>query len=218
MQGSMFRFLSRQTGSVRLSDDQRLLRLPQFSDFAAWRKIRRDSKTFLQPWEPTWNPEDLTERSFRARVNRYEQEVASGVAISLFLFNHDQELMGGITIGNIRRGAAQTCMIGYWMGERFAGQGHMKAALKLTVHHIFDRLQLHRIEAACIPDNERSIGLLESSGFQQEGYLREYLKIDGKWRDHIMLSRLSTDTALGKQTFDDPGLYRARNPVRSTDA
>jgi [ribosomal protein S5]-alanine N-acetyltransferase len=209
MHGSMFRFLSRNSGALRLSDDKRLLRLPQYSDFAAWRTVRRESRVFLQPWEPTWNPEDLTERSFRARVNRYEQEYSSGSSISLFLFGEHDDLMGGITIGNIRRGASQTCMIGYWMGEAFAGQGHMKAALKLTVHHIFDRLQLHRIEAACIPENERSIGLLESQGFRREGHLREYLKIDGKWRDHIMLSRLSSDAALGKQAFDDTGVYRA---------
>lgn len=211
MQGSMFRFLSRQSGAVRITGERHILRMPQFSDFGAWRALRRESKAFLQPWEPTWNAEDLTERSFRTRINRYEREYSAGSAIALFIFDLDEELLGGITIGNIRRGAAQSCMIGYWMGERFAGHGHMKAALKLTVHHIFDRLQLHRIEAACIPENERSIGLLESQGFRREGYLREYLKIDGKWRDHIMLSRLSSDAVLGKQAFDDSGLYRATN-------
>ena len=96
------------------------------------------------------------------------------------------------------------------MGERFSGQGHMKAALKLTVHHIFDRLQLHRIEAACIPENHRSIGLLEGSGFRREGLLRDYLKIDGRWRDHVLLARLANDD-IGKDVIDDSGLYRANS-------
>lgn len=208
MQGSMFRFLTRPTGAVRLSDAGHALRLPRYADFGAWRALRRESRAFLQPWEPTWGSDDLTERSFRARVNRYEQEYSNGTAITLFIFDHEETLMGGITIGNIRRGASQSCMIGYWMGERFSGQGHMKAALKLTVHHIFERLQLHRIEAACIPENQRSIGLLEASGFRREGMLRDYLKIDGRWRDHILLARLSTDD-IGKDAFDDTGLYRA---------
>jgi [ribosomal protein S5]-alanine N-acetyltransferase len=209
MQSSMFRFLSRQTDAINLVDNGHLLRMPRYADFDDWRELRKESKAFLQPWEPTWASDDLTLRSFRARVNRYEQEHATGTATALFIFDHSQQLLGGITIGHIRRGAAAQCMIGYWMGERFAGKGHMKAALKLTVNYIFDRLQLHRIEAACIPENERSIGLLEAAGFQREGYMREYLKIDGRWRDHIMLSRLSTDASAGKNALDDTGLYRA---------
>lgn len=209
MQGSMFRFLSRHAGGIRLHDEERMLRMPRYADFDDWRRLRSESKAFLQPWEPTWSADDLTERSYRERVNRYEREYSTGSSISLFIFGRNDALMGGITIGNIRRGAAQTCMIGYWMGERFSGQGHMKAALKLTVHHIFNRLQLHRIEAACIPENERSIGLLESAGFQREGYMREYLKIDGKWRDHIMLARLPSDDVPGKRTLDDTGIYHA---------
>ena len=63
-------------------------------------------------------------------------------------------------------------MIGYWMGERFAGKGHMAQAVKLAIPYIFSSLQLHRIEAACIPENHRSIRLLEKAGFQREGYLR----------------------------------------------
>ncbi len=86
-------------------------------------------------------------------------------------------------------------MIGYWMGERFAGQGHMAQGVKLVIPYIFSSLQLHRIEAACIPENQRSIRLLEKAGFQREGYLREYLKINGQWRDHLMFSLLSKDIA-----------------------
>lgn len=206
----MFRFLTRPNGAVKLSDGKHLLRMPRYADFDEWWALRRESRAFLQPWEPTWSADDLTERSFRARVNRYEQEYSAGTAITLFIFGEHDELMGGITIGNIRRGASQSCMIGYWMGERFSGQGHMKAALKLTVHHIFDRLQLHRIEAACIPENHRSIGLLEGSGFRREGMLRDYLKIDGRWRDHVLLARLANDD-IGKDVIDDSGLYRANS-------
>jgi len=108
-------------------------------------------------------------------------------------------LLGGITIGYIRRGAAQSCMIGYWMGERFAGQGHMFAALQLVIPYIFAGLELHRIEAACIPDNARSIRLLEKAGFQREGYLRGYLKINGQWHDHVMFSRLASDADTGRK-------------------
>ncbi|MBB4348408.1 RimJ/RimL family protein N-acetyltransferase [Rhizobium cellulosilyticum] len=110
----------------------------------------------------------------------------------------DMTLLGGLTIGYIRRGAAQSCMIGYWMGEKHAGQGHMLAALRVAIPYIYGGLQLHRIEAACIPDNWKSMRLLEKAGFEREGLLRKYLKINGEWRDHMMFSRLPEDGEFGK--------------------
>lgn len=194
MTRSVFRFLSRQSDTVELADDRHLLRLPRFHDYRQWYQLRSESRRFLEPWEPTWRGDELTESSFRARVIRNEQEFSSGQAVPLFVFERTEKtLLGGLTVGYIRRGAAQCCMIGYWMGERHAGQGHMFGALKLVIPYIFSSLQLHRIEAACIPDNTRSIRLLEKAGFRQEGYLREYLKINGEWRDHVMFSLLAAD-------------------------
>lgn len=194
MTRSVFRFLSRQPDTPELYGDHHLLRLPRQSDYRQWFAIRAESRSFLQPWEPTWRHDELTEASFRARVTRNSQEFSSGLAVPMFLFRRDDmALLGGITIGYIRRGAAQSCMIGYWMGERHAGQGHMFAALRLVVPYVFSGLQLHRIEAACIPDNWKSIRLLQKAGFEREGLLRKYLKINGEWRDHILYSLLAGD-------------------------
>jgi ribosomal-protein-alanine N-acetyltransferase len=194
MTRSVFRFLSRQSDTVELASDGYLLRLPRFQDYRQWYALRSESRAFLEPWEPTWRGDELTESAFRARVIRNEQEFSSGQAVPLLVFSRENNaLLGGLTVGYIRRGAAQCCMIGYWMGARHAGKGHMFGALKLAIPYIFSSLQLHRIEAACIPDNTRSIRLLEKAGFQREGYLREYLKINGQWRDHVMFSLLAAD-------------------------
>ena len=194
MTRSVFRFLSRQPDTPELYGDHHMLRLPRYTDYRQWQQLRSESRAFLQQWEPTWRHDDLTESSFRARVIRNTQEFSSGLAVPMLLFRRkDHCLLGGITIGYIRRGAAQSCMIGYWMGEKHAGQGHMFAALRLVVPYVFTGLQLHRIEAACIPDNWKSIRLLEKAGFKREGLLREYLKINGEWRDHVMYSLLAGD-------------------------
>ncbi|MGB3812296.1 MAG: GNAT family protein [Shinella sp.] len=194
MTRSVFRFLSRQPDTLELASDRHLLRLPRYQDYRQWYSLRSESRRFLEPWEPAWRNDELTESSFRTRVIRNEQEFSSGQAVPLLVFTRAENvLLGGLTIGYIRRGAAQCCMIGYWMGERHAGQGHMFGALELAIPYIFSSLQLHRIEAACIPDNTRSIRLLEKVGFRQEGYLREYLKINGEWRDHVMFSLLAAD-------------------------
>lgn len=202
MARSVFRFLSRQSDSPELVSADHVLRLPRYADFKQWHRLRVDSRAFLQPWEPTWRPDELTEGAFRARVIRNEQEFASGMAVPLFLFRKvDMTLIGGLTIGYIRKGAAQSCMIGYWMGAPHAQQGHMFAAVQLVIPYIFNGLQLHRVEAACIPENEKSIRLLEKAGFQREGLLREYLKINGQWHDHVMFSRLAPAPASNGKPF-----------------
>jgi [ribosomal protein S5]-alanine N-acetyltransferase len=102
----------------------------------------------------------------------------------------DGALVGGLTLANIRRGVAQACSLGYWMGLPFVRHGYMTAAVRAVVPFAFATLRLHRIEAACIPTNAGSIRLLEKNGFVREGYAREYLCINGIWQDHLLFARL----------------------------
>ncbi len=201
MTRSVFRFFSRNNSPVELAGDGVFLRMPQTGDYRDWQRLRDESRAFLQPWEPKWRPDELSGTAYRARLNRYEQEYEAGQSIALFIFNRENDaLLGGITIGLIRRGVAQSCMIGYWMGERHAGQGHMARALDTVIPYIFGPLELHRIEAACIAENSRSIRLLEKAGFRQEGCLRGYLKINGEWRDHLMFALLESDGNRNRKT------------------
>lgn len=159
-----------------------------------WYKLRIESREFLSPWEPTWNDFDLEKAGFRHRIQRYQEDRTADNSYPFFIFrDSDRQLLGGITLGNIRRGVGQNGMIGYWSGARFAGQGYMTEALKLVIPFAFNKLSLHRLEAACIPHNVRSIRLLEKAGFQREGLLRSYLKINGMWQDHLLFSLLESD-------------------------
>lgn len=173
------------------------LREPAMSDFAPWAGLREKSREFLTPWEPVWAADDLTKSAFRHRVRRVQEEASDGSAHSFFIFrNSDRQLVGGITLSNIRRGVAQTGMIGYWSGAPFAGKGYMTEALSLVISLAFGELRLHRIEAACIPHNARSIRLLEKAGFQREGLLRSYLKINGFWQDHLLFALVEGDISM----------------------
>jgi [ribosomal protein S5]-alanine N-acetyltransferase len=141
-----------------------------------------------------------TARPWRQRLSRYRREYAQGSAMSLLIFENGQgRLAGGISMGNIRRGVAQSAQIGYWMGEEHAGKGYMGAAIRLLLEHGFDVMRLNRIEAACIPDNERSIRVLEKAGFRREGLLRSYLRINGAWRDHLLYAITADDYRQAKR-------------------
>ena len=79
------------------------------------------------------------------------------------------------------------------MGETFAGRGYMSGAARAAVEFAFATLRLHRVEAACLPENAASVRLLESVGFRREGLARSYLRINGEWRDHLLFAILETD-------------------------
>ena len=187
--------------SIQLSEthpivqgDGVFLRAPQMTDFNAWSALREKSRDFLVPWEPTWPEDDLTRSSFRRRLRRYAEDTRCDQAYAFLLFRKDDNaLLGGITLTNVRRGVAQAGSMGYWVGAPFAAQGYMTRGVSALVPFAFDVLRLHRVEAACIPTNQPSIRLLERSGFTREGYVREYLCINGLWQDHLLYARLRSD-------------------------
>ncbi|WP_170351416.1 MULTISPECIES: GNAT family N-acetyltransferase [Ruegeria] len=179
---------------LKLETERLSLRPPVHSDFNDWAALRRASQEFLTPWEPIWAKDHLTRKSFTNRVYWAQRSVASGTAIPLFLFRRsDDVLLGAITLDNVRRGPAQAGTLGYWTGQTFARNGYMREAIGAIVHYAFTRLDLSRIEAACLPENKPSRGLLESSGFKYEGVAQSYLQINGRWRTHVLYASLRSD-------------------------
>ena len=171
------------------------LRSPASGDFEAWLDVRERSRSFLEPWEPTWPSDDLTRSSFRRRLKRYQREVRDDSGYAFFVFRTgDDALMGGIRLSHIRRGVAQSCSLGYWMGVDYASRGYMTAAVRAVVPFIYGALRLHRIEAACLPHNQASIRLLEKVGFSREGLARSYLCINGSWQDHVLYALVEGDS------------------------
>ena len=164
------------------------------TDFSSWSRLRAASRAFLEPWEPTWPDDDLTQAAFRRRLRRQDEDIARDEAYAFLIFDQtSDEMVGGITLGGVRRGVSQSGTLGYWMGAPHAGKGRMTRAVAAAVEFAFVKLRLHRVEAACIPDNAPSIALLERNGFQREGYARGYLKIDGVWRDHVLFALVESD-------------------------
>lgn len=177
-----------------LRGDDVFLRYPHAADFEEWSALRGASRAFLTPWEPTWGTNDLTRASYRQRLRRYQRDVRDDKGYAFFIFDAGTgALAGGATLSNVRRGVSQACSLGYWMGEAYAGRGMMRRALTALLPHIFGKLALHRIEAACLLDNERSQRLLRSLGFVEEGVARQYLRINGAWRDHVLFALLAAD-------------------------
>jgi ribosomal-protein-alanine N-acetyltransferase len=168
-----------------LTGERVRLRPPRWGDYRPWSELRDISRDFLQPWEPTWADDDLSKPAFRRRLAAYRREMEIGEAYAFFIIRaQDDALVGSLRLSNVRRGVAQTATLGYWIGEPYARRGYMLDAVRTALAFSFGPLGLHRVEAACIPDNISSAGVLLKAGFEEEGYARDYLKINGEWRDH----------------------------------
>lgn len=173
--------------AVRLDGPRCYIRPARSCDWQAWAELRGISREFLAPWEPTWPDDALTRRSFRRRLRRQAQEWREDCGYSFLVFDRSTNLLtGGLGLNNVRRGVAQTATLGYWVGRPFARQGYISGGTRLVLQFAFAQLGLHRVEAACLPNNDASRGLLEKAGFTREGYARGYLRIDGRWCDHIL--------------------------------
>ena len=179
---------------IRIETERLTLRQPLLTDYRDWSSLRERSAGFLVPWEPQWAADHLSRKGFANRVYWAQRSVSSGTALPLFLIRREDEmLVGAITLDNIRRGPAQAGTLGYWTGEPYARHGYMREALQAVAHHAFTRLDLSRLEAACLPENAPSRRLLESCGFKYEGVAQSYLQINGRWRTHVLYAALRPD-------------------------
>jgi ribosomal-protein-alanine N-acetyltransferase len=170
------------------------LRAPVLEDYDAWAKLRGASRAHTEPWEPAWTVDELSKGAFRRRIARYQADRQSGLGYPFFIVRREDDvLLGACNLNNVRRGVLQAADIGYWVGSPYVRKGYTRAAVKRVLCFAFDSLGLHRIEAACRPENHASRKLLEGVGFQFEGRSRSFLNIAGEWRDHDRFALLSTD-------------------------
>jgi ribosomal-protein-alanine N-acetyltransferase len=183
--------------SVKLEGARVFLRPPRLRDWRAWMALRDSSRAFLTPWEPRWPQDALTRSAYLRRLRLQILEWRHDEGYGFLIFEREGgALVGGATLSNVRRGVAQSASLGYWVGERFSGRGYMTDAVDTLLGFAFGPLGLHRIEAACLPNNAPSQRLLRRLGFVEEGMARAYLRIDGLWQDHLLFARLAEDRAL----------------------
>jgi len=177
-----------------LSAEQLYLRPPRASDWDAWSSLRAASRDFLVPWEPEWAPDALTRGAYLRLLRRYARDMRDGTGFAFLAFRRDDDqLLGGVSLSNVQRGVAQSGSLGYWVGEPFARRGHTTEAVRRLLPFVFETLGLHRLEAACLPANLASRGVLGGLGFTHEGLARRYLRINGEWEDHLLFALLDED-------------------------
>ncbi|WP_341958374.1 GNAT family N-acetyltransferase [Pseudomonas sp. RC10] len=172
---------------IQLVTERLILRPALAGDAAQIRAYNLTNHKHLQPWQPTRPAGFFDIDNILMRIAYLERERLAGRCLHLLMLDRASgDMVGECNFSNVVLGAFQACHLGYSLAKAAQGQGLMTEGLRRGIAHVFDDLQLHRIMANYKPENERSGRVLETLGFEKEGFARAYLKINGEWADHVL--------------------------------
>lgn len=165
-----------------------IVRVPTPADAPAMLAYRERNRAHLAPSSPAPHPDSGQISHWESLFARAQEDFATGRAarFALFLKADPDAIVGTAALTEVIRGAFQACLLGYGLDRDLEGRGYMREALEAVLAFAFDHWGLHRVMANHLPTNTRSAGLLRRMGFVPEGYARDYLYIDGAWRDHVL--------------------------------
>jgi ribosomal-protein-alanine N-acetyltransferase len=167
------------------------IRAIELSDAEALLRIYIRNRDFLRPFEPDRPPEFFTLDGQRARMHDAQAEASADRMRRYVILDNLDTIAGVITVSNIVRGPAQSANVGYWVDRERNGRGLASRALAAVVGEAFESLGLHRLDAGVITDNIASRRVLEKNRFELIGLARNYLRLGGVWRDHLLFQRLA---------------------------
>jgi ribosomal-protein-alanine N-acetyltransferase len=158
----------------------------------------KENREHLAPFEPERPPDFYTLDYWRMRLEQDREDFVEDRALRLLLMPRGAApglapIIGSVSFTQFRRGPLQICELGYGLDHRWQGQGIMTEALQAAIPFVFDRLGFHRIQANHLPENKRSAATLRRLGFSVEGYARDFLRIHGQWRDHVLTALIAPE-------------------------
>ena len=179
--------------TTRLITERLVLRPPRTGDVVEIRRLIRASHEHLKAWNPApppgEDPSSITEVSKTVLRQRRDWKRGSGFVLMVAERERPERFVGKIALNGILRGAMYGAYLGYWMAADQQGKGYVTEAIAAALDFGFGPAGLHRIQAAIMPRNDRSLRVIEKLGFRREGYAERYLQIAGKWEDHIIFAR-----------------------------
>ncbi len=170
------------------------IRPVSLDDVEAITELRRTHREFLAPWEPARPADFLEIEHQRGLVERALEEQAAGRQATFVILAPDGQVAGMANLNNIVRGALQSASLGYWVGEHLTRRGLASGAAREALAHAFDVLDLHRVEACTLLHNAASQQVLRNAGFRPFGVAPRFLRIAGRWQDHLLFHAFATES------------------------
>ncbi|MFI9306490.1 GNAT family N-acetyltransferase [Streptomyces triculaminicus] len=172
-----------------------VLRPVTLDDAAAFARAYTRNRDHLRPWEPGRSEAFFTTEGQAARLEDLLALRAAGRVMPWVLAEDGGrgEIVGLVNLANIVHGAWRSTNLGYWVAAEHTGKGLATAAVTAACRDADQRLGLHRIEAGTVVANTASQRVLAKCGFEPIGTARNYLHIDGEWRDHVLYHKILND-------------------------
>ncbi|MCL2582068.1 MAG: GNAT family N-acetyltransferase [Streptosporangiales bacterium] len=166
-------------------------RLIEQGDAEALAALLTANREFLEPWEPEHDESFFTLARQRAVIRRHLEEHVRGQTVPFAILDESGDLAGRITLNGVVRGAFQSASVGYWVSRERNGRGLATAAVADVISYAFGPVGLHRLQAETLPHNVRSQRVLARNGFRPFALAPGFLKIEGRWQDHVLFQLLN---------------------------
>jgi ribosomal-protein-alanine N-acetyltransferase len=178
--------------SIRLEGERVVLRAPRATDVPQARRLLRRNAEHLRPWSPVppagEDPSSLTEISKAILRQRREWKRGDSFIFYVTDLHNDEAIIGRVALTGVTRGAFQNAYLGYFIDVDQQRRGLTTEAVALATRFAFDDAQLHRVQAAVMPNNDASLRVLEKVAFRREGVAERYLQIAGQWETHVLFA------------------------------
>ncbi|MBC9227591.1 GNAT family N-acetyltransferase [Aeromicrobium sp. 636] len=168
-----------------------MLRLVTPDDAEELAAVWSRNRAFLAPWEPLRDDAFFAPESQRAGIERDLAEHEAGRMVPFVISGPDGGIAGRLTLSGVTRGAFQSAAMGYWVREDLNGRGLATRAAREAVDHAFATLGLHRLQAETLLHNVASQMVLRHAGFAPFAVAPDYLRIAGRWQDHLLFHVLA---------------------------
>lgn len=173
-----------------------VLRLVREDDAAELAALLTANREFLAPWEPLREASWFTAAGQLTALTESLLMHARGISYPMVI-ELDDRIVGRANLNSIVRGAGQYASVGYWVAESVTGRGIATAAVAELRRTAFAGLNLHRLEAGTLPHNVASQRVLGRNGFTRYGLAPQYVRIAGRWQDHLLYQLLNPDWSPG---------------------
>ncbi|MCE0492461.1 ribosomal protein S5-alanine N-acetyltransferase [Vibrio salinus] len=171
-----------------------IVRTARIGDAALIVDYFEKNRRFLKPWEPSRDEAFFSINTWRQRLIKLHELHQIALGYYLIILSVDkEEMLGTISFSQVARFPMYSCNVGYSLAETAQGRGVMTKALTMACNYMFEKQNMHRICAAFMPRNHKSEQVLRRVGFKNEGKADNYLLIDGKWEDHILMALHNPD-------------------------
>jgi len=170
-----------------LHGERLVLREWRDSDVATIQEASHDPQIPLITTVPSTDDESEALAFIARQRNRMEARAGYVFAIA----DSSDQAVGHIGMFFVA-GAGARVSIGYWIVPSQRRKGYAAEALRTLTKWALNQADLDRAELYVEPRNEGSWRAAESAGYEREGLLRAWERIDGKPRDMFMYAQLTS--------------------------